>query len=63
MPISKFSMLTCQYECIRRFFKNTTEPCDDLQWNGRVLDVWSNGEKVATYTYADLVNIGVLCCK
>ncbi len=49
--------LQTQYDLIYSFFKKTTEPFDYLDWNGRILDVWLNEEKIETYTYSDLKQI------
>jgi hypothetical protein len=43
-----------QYEIIYSFFKTTTEPFDDLEWDGNKLVVYFENEKIEEYSYFDL---------
>lgn len=46
--------LQTQYDKIYSYFKTTTEPFDELEWDGNVLSVWSDGLAVEVYRYRDL---------
>jgi hypothetical protein len=50
----KDSVLQQQYDKIRAFFKTTSEPFDDLEWDGENLVVYYEDVAVEHYTYADL---------
>lgn len=43
-----------QYDMIRSYFKTTTEPYDDLDWDGESLIVLLNGEVIEEYSYEQL---------
>lgn len=43
-----------QYDLICSFLKTTTEPFDDLEWDGKILNVWLNGKIIERYSYKDL---------
>ena len=43
-----------QYDLIYSFFKTTTEPFDDLEWDGKILNVWLNEKIIERYNYKDL---------
>jgi hypothetical protein len=43
-----------QYDKICSFFKTTTEPFDELDWNGKLLSVIFNNRVVKEYSYDDL---------
>lgn len=43
-----------QYDIIYDFFKNTTEPFDELDWDGILLFVLFNGKVIEQYTLSDL---------
>lgn len=49
--------LLLQDDLISRFFKSTTEPNDDLEWDGKILNVVKDGATVETYTHADLSSV------
>ena len=49
-----------EYNKIHRFFKTTTEFYDDLDWDGKILNVWLNDEIIETYTKKDLIEIEAL---
>jgi hypothetical protein len=46
-----------QYDLIYRFFKNTTEPFDDLDWDGELLNVFFENKIVETYSYKDMCDL------
>lgn len=46
-----------QYDLIYRYFKTTTKPYNDLDWDGNNLYVCLDGKITETYAYADLVEI------
>lgn len=46
-----------QYDLIYSFFKTTTEPFTDLDWDGNTLLVYFKDIKVEEYTYDDLKNL------
>jgi len=48
------STLQCQGDLIQSFFKRTTEPFDDLQWDGVQLLVFLRGRIIEIYAYRDL---------
>ncbi len=37
----------------------TCEPFDELEWDGKVLNVWNNGEIVEVYKYRDLSALNI----
>jgi hypothetical protein len=43
-----------QNDLIYSFFKTTTEPFDDLEWDSKILNVWLNEKIIERYTYKDL---------
>ena len=43
-----------QYDAIYSFFRTTTEPYDDLDWDGRELLVWLGLEVIERYSLEDL---------
>lgn len=43
-----------EYDLIYSFFRTTTEPFDDLEWDGEVLEVWYNDEVIEKYSYREL---------
>ena len=49
--------LDTQYNLIYRFFKTTTEPYDDLEWDGSTLEVLLNDVVIERYSYDDLCDI------
>lgn len=46
-----------QYDKIYAYFKNTTEPFDDLNWNGNILIVYNENQAIEEYTYSDLTKM------
>lgn len=43
-----------QYDLIYSYFKTTTEPFDNLEWNGKVLKVWLKDKMIETYSFQNL---------
>jgi hypothetical protein len=43
-----------EYDLIYSFFRWTTEPYDDLEWDGEVLNVWYNDEVIEKYSFREL---------
>lgn len=43
-----------QYDLIYAFFKTTTEPFSDLDWDGETLSVYFGDIKLEEYSYDDL---------
>lgn len=43
-----------QYNLIYSYFKTTTEPYDELIWDGVMLMVFLNDIKIEEYSYLDL---------
>ena len=52
--------LQTEYNKIHRFFKTTTEFYDDLDWDGKILNVWLNDEIIETYTKKNLIESEIL---
>lgn len=46
-----------QYDLIRAYFKTTTEPFDELDWDGDTLLVLLDGKVIEKYTYNELKEI------
>jgi len=46
-----------EHDLICRYFKVTTEPYDDLEWDGETLQVWYGSEVIEKYTRSDLCAI------
>ena len=46
--------LQYNYDLIFSFFKTTTEPYDELEWDGNTLNVWLDDKKVEQYTLYEL---------
>jgi hypothetical protein len=42
------------YDLIYSFFKTTTEPFDDLEWDGKILNVCLNEKLIERYNCKDL---------
>ncbi len=45
---------------IYRFFRMSAEPYDDLEWDGKILNVWLDDELIETYTKKDLIECEIL---
>ena len=43
-----------QYDKIYSYFKQTTEPFDELEWDGKQLIVWFNNDIIEKYSLIDL---------
>ncbi len=52
--------LQSQYDFIYSLFRTTTEPFDELEWDGKVLDVWLNNEKIESYMFSELKGFGLI---
>lgn len=46
-----------QYDLIWFYFRTTTEPYDELDWDGEVLLVLLNNKIIEKYSYEDLKEI------
>ncbi|MBI3255815.1 MAG: hypothetical protein HYZ63_02490 [Candidatus Andersenbacteria bacterium] len=46
--------LQSQYDKIYSYFKTTTEPFDSLDWDGKLLQVWSEEVMIEVYRLKDL---------
>ena len=49
-----------EYEKIQRYFKNTTEEFDFLEWDGKVLNVFFKKNVIEKYSKKDLRNLNIL---
>ena len=49
-----------EYDKIYFYFKTTCEPFDFLEWNGKILHVWSKDRIIEIYKYKDLVALNIL---
>ncbi len=49
-----YKKLQLQYDKIYSYFKNTTEPFDFLEWDGKILKVWGYNTVVEKYCFRDL---------
>lgn len=49
--------LQSQYDLIYCYFKTTTEPYDELDWDGEELNVIKEGDTIEIYTLNDLNKI------
>ena len=47
-------LLQTQYDRIYSYFRTTTEPFDLLEWDGKILNVWSGDNIIEVYKYKDL---------
>jgi len=45
-----YKNLQNQYDKIYSFFKTTTDYFDYLDWNGKLLYIWRNGEIIEKYS-------------
>lgn len=43
-----------QYDLIERYFRTTTEPYDELSWDGKTLLILLNDKVIEEYTLEDL---------
>jgi hypothetical protein len=46
-----------QYDAICSYFKTTTEPYDEIEWDGEICSVILNNETIESYTVSDLKRI------
>ncbi len=46
-----------QYDKIYSYFKTTIEPFDLLEWDGKLLNVWSSNKIIEVYKHRDLAVI------
>jgi len=53
----KYNNLQKQYDLLYSFFKTTTEPFDDIEWDGEVLKIWVECKVIESYTLDDLNEI------
>ena len=49
-----------EYDRIYSFFKRTSEPFYELDWNGEILEVVLNDAVIETYSFEDLKEYGFL---
>lgn len=52
-----YKFLQFQDDKIYSYFRTTTEPFDFLEWDGEILQVWSEGTVVEKYLLEDLQKI------
>ena len=52
-----YQKLQLQYDKIYYYFKNTTEPFDFLEWDGKILMVWNKNHIIEKYLLKDLKTI------
>ena len=57
MTLQAHERLQRQHDLIQQYFKTTTEPYDDLEWNGEDLYVCLSGKTIETYSFADLTDM------
>ncbi len=57
MKLQEHERLQRQYDLIQQYFKTTTEPYDNLEWDGKNLYACLSGKMIETYTYSDLANL------
>lgn len=57
MKLQEHKSLQWQHDLIQQYFKTTTEPYDDLEWDWKNLYVCLSGKTIETYTYSDLSNL------
>ena len=55
-----YQKVQLEYDKIHSYFKTTCEPFDLLEWDGKILNVWSGGKVVEIYKYKDLRTLNVL---
>jgi len=51
------NILQEQWDMIYYMFRKMAEPYDNLEWDGKTLEVWLRNRKTETYTVSDLVEI------
>lgn len=56
-----YKRLQLQYNKIYSYFKDTTEPFDFLEWDGRFLKVWFSDEVIEKYSVQDLSSMLESC--
>lgn len=49
--------LQYQYDKIYHYFKNTTEPFDELEWDGNTLLVFYDETVIEKYNFIDLLKL------
>jgi len=49
-----YKKLQSQYDKIYSYFKETSEPFDFLEWDGKLLKVWLGDDVVEQYSARDL---------
>ncbi|MDO8555247.1 MAG: hypothetical protein Q7R75_01635 [bacterium] len=52
-----------EYDKIYSYFKTTCEPFDLLEWNGKILNIWSNDKIIEIYKYKDLKEFNIFSIK
>jgi hypothetical protein len=53
----KENIVQQQWDMIQHMFRKTSEPYDNLEWDGKTLEVWLRGRKIETYKVSDLSEI------
>jgi hypothetical protein len=48
-----------EYDKIYSYFRTTCEPFNFLDWNGKILNVWSDNQIVEVYKYKDLKALNI----
>lgn len=46
-----------QFNTIDYYFRKTSEPYDDWDWDGKELTIWYDGQVIERYSYQDLSKI------
>ena len=49
-----------EYDKIYSFFKQTTDPFDELDWDGKELNVLLDNEIIETYSKDDIKDLNIL---
>lgn len=49
-----YRILQFQDDMIYSYFRTTCEPFDDLEWDGKILQVWNKNKVIEIYSLKDL---------
>ncbi|MFH0815077.1 MAG: hypothetical protein V1902_03335 [Candidatus Falkowbacteria bacterium] len=55
-------ILQFQYDKIYAYFKTTCEWFDFLEWDGKILNIWSQNKIIEIYKHGQLKSLDIFTC-
>jgi len=54
-----YQKIQLEYDKIYSYFRTTCEPFDSLDWNRKILNIWSNNQIIEVYKYQELKTLNI----